>query len=269
MRDIVRDSFLAVRGDRSPDVVIADPDLNQRFLLECQARGLSHSPVVLNQCLLNLRKSSDLQGLRSRRVPLRNQEDYRFASEIAVRFLERRDQINLDQILCDPVKAAEFDTIAADIAPGFSRFQYRWAALNLRKQKGLRPELLGRVVPAEAVVTVRARDVKLTEVPARPGLYLLIERSRVLYVGECQNLRKRLGKHLDHSDNKGLAQWLWRNGSTDLHVEYHVLSAGVSVRVRKAMEAELIRSRCPCFNVAGSDIGEGGSSRWRPSSPSD
>jgi len=37
MKDIVRDSFLAVRGDRSPDVVITDPELNQQFLLECQA----------------------------------------------------------------------------------------------------------------------------------------------------------------------------------------------------------------------------------------
>jgi excinuclease UvrABC nuclease subunit len=47
----------------------------------------------------------------------------------------------------------------------------------------------------------------------------------VLYVGEAINLRKRLRKHLDHSDNKGLARWLWENGATDLHLKIHVLEA--------------------------------------------
>jgi len=115
MRTTVREAFLAVRGECSPDIIIADPDLNQQFVRECQARGLSSTPSVLNQCLLNLRKSSDLQGIKSKRVSVKHPEDYRFASEIAVRFLERRDQVSLDQILCDPVRAAEFDTIAASL----------------------------------------------------------------------------------------------------------------------------------------------------------
>jgi site-specific DNA-methyltransferase (adenine-specific) len=253
MREIVRGAFLAIRGERSPDVVVADPDLNQQFLRECQARGLSDAPQALNQCLLNLRKSSDLQGIKSKRVPLKNQEDYRFASEIAVRFLERKEQVSLDQILRDPVRAAEFDAIAANLAPGFTSFEYRWAALGLRKRNALRPELLGKVVHAENVVTVRAGDVKPDELPVRCGLYLFIGPGQVLYVGECQSLRKRISKHLDHSDNKGLAHWLWQHGIADLHVEYHVLPASVSARVRKAMEAELIRSRRPLYNVAGAD----------------
>ena len=102
-------------------------------------------------------------------------------------------------------------------------------------------------------MTQRAEDVKLEEIPVRPGLYLFIDRDQVLYIGECQSLRKRIDKHLDHSDNKGLAHWLWQHGTTDLHLEYHVLPKGVSARVRKAMEAELIRSRKPLFNLAGTD----------------
>jgi hypothetical protein len=251
MRTIVREAFLKVRAGRSPDSVVVDPNLNARFLAECQVRGLLEEPPILNQCLLNLRKGRDLQGIRSKRVRRSNQKGYLFASEIAARFLERRDQITLDQILCDPVKAAEFDQIAADLAPGFGPLEYRSAALNLRKRKRLRPELLGRVVAAETVVTSRVADVNPSELPTRPGLYLFIDRNRVLYVGECKNIRKRLGKHLDHSDNKGLARWFWQHGITDLHVEYHVLPAGVGARVRKAMEAELIGSRSPLFNVAG------------------
>jgi hypothetical protein len=253
MRETVREAFLVVRGDCSPDRVIADPDLNQQFLDECRNRGLAQSPLELNNCLLNLRKGGDLPDLKSQRVSLRNQEEYRFASEIAVRFLERRDHVTLDQILCDPLRAREFTEIASRLAPGFSAFKYRWAALNLRKRKRLRPELLGRVVPAEAVVTQRAEDVRKEELPVRPGLYLFIDRNQVLYIGECQNLRKRIGKHLDHSDNKGLAHWLWQHGTPQLHIEYHVLPAGTSSQVRKAMETELIQSRSPLFNVAAND----------------
>lgn len=109
------------------------------------------------------------------------------------------------------------------------------------------------MVVAEAVVTLRATDVKLDDLPARAGLYLFVEPTRVLYVGECGSLRKRLGRHLDHSDNKGLARWLWEHGTPDLHIEYHVLPVGTPARVRKAMEAELIRSRKPFFNLAGVD----------------
>jgi hypothetical protein len=253
MRDTVRKAFLAVRGEYSPDAVVADPDLNQRFLRECQARGLSAPPAVLNRCLLNLRKSRDLQGIKSKRVSLSNQDEYRFASEVAVRFLERRDQVSLDKILCDPLYAEEFGAIAAGLAPGFTLFQYRWAALSLRKRKRLRPELLGRVVRAEAVISRRAEDLKLDQIPVRSGLYLFLEPAQVLYIGECQNLRKRLAKHLDHSDNKGLAHWLWQRGVTDLHIEYHLLPVGITATVRKAMEAELIRSRKPLYNVAGID----------------
>jgi site-specific DNA-methyltransferase (adenine-specific) len=253
MKEIVREAFLAMRDENSPDVVIADPDLNQRFVRQCQKRGLSDLPLALNVFLLNLRKTSALKGIKAKRVSVPNQEEYRFASEIAVRFLERRDQISLDQILCDPSRASEFDRIAAGIAPGFSPFQYRWAALNLRKRRSLRPELLGKVVPAETVVICAAAELKPETIPMRPGLYLFLESTEVLYVGECKNLRKRVGKHLDHSDNKGLAHWLWKHGNTDLHVEYHVLPLGIPVRVRKALEAELILSRKPTFNVAGTD----------------
>jgi hypothetical protein len=251
MKQEVRKAYLAIRGNASTDVVIADADMNKNFIAECRSRGLSDSAVVLNLCLYNLRKSGGLQGIRSKRTAVEDQEDYRFGSEIAIRFLERRDQVNLDQILCDPARAREFDGVAATIAPGFSSFHYRWAALNLRKQRKLRPELLGKVVAAERVVTSSVGDLDIALLPPSQGLYLFIEPTRVLYVGECQSLRHRIAKHLDHSDNKGLAHWLWQHGATDLHIEYHVLPAATLTRVRKALEAELIRSRNPIFNKAG------------------
>lgn len=251
MNEVVHEAFLAVREERSPDVVVANPDLNRRFLNECRSRGLSDSALALNLRLLNLRKAGALPDLKSRRIGLKNQEDYRFGAEIAVRFLERRDSLSLDRILCDPERTAEFDLMAGQIAPGFTAFEYRWAALNLRKRSRLRPELLGKVVSAEMVSTCKVVDLIPTQIPARAGLYLFIGSSGVLYIGECHNLRRRITKHLDHSDNRGLAHWLWEHGNRDLHLEYHVLPMSVPTRVRKAMELELIRSRNPLFNIAG------------------
>ena len=72
-----------------------------------------------------------------------------------------------------------------------------------------------------------------------------------LYIGESTNLRKRIEKHLEHSDNKGLAQWLWEHGADDLHLEFHVLPDSTTTRTRRALEAELIESRRPEFNVKG------------------
>jgi len=145
--------------------------------------------------------------------------------------------------------AREFDSVAEAIAPGYSPLEYRWAALKLRKSKRLRPELLGRVVTSRVVGPIEVAGLNPLELPSEQGLYFLTARDKVLYVGEAQNLRLRLKKHLDHSDNKRLAQYIWEFGKDDLFLEYHVLPASTSTRVRKAMELELIRSRKADFNV--------------------
>jgi hypothetical protein len=54
---------------------------------------------------------------------------------------------------------------------------------------------------------------------------------------------------MDHSDNRGLARWLWEHGTDAVYVEWQVLPPTTPTRTRKAMETELIRSRQPLFNV--------------------
>src|SRR5262245_49438259 len=142
MRQKVISAFREVRSNESPDVVVASPHLNSRFLRICRDKSVDWPDEKINRTLLNARKAGLLKGLKSTPMRVQNQDQYRFASEIAVRFLERRDRIPLDQILCDPLIAAEFDTIAGEIEPGFSVFEYRWAALGLRKKRKLMPELV-------------------------------------------------------------------------------------------------------------------------------
>jgi predicted GIY-YIG superfamily endonuclease len=243
-------AFRDVRDGWSPDRVVADPELNRRFLLRCREFNESASDRVLNLRLLNLRKAGGLTaGERSRATTFANIEDYRFASEIAARFLERREQLSLDTIICDPVLAAEFDAIAGQISPGYSPLQYRWAALNLRKSKRLRPEALRHLMSLQAVSLGRLEEIDFDRLPRVQGLYIFYSAAETLYVGEAQNLRRRIEKHLDHSDNKGLARWFWENGMTNVFLEFTELPEATSKMARRAAERELIQSRRPTFNI--------------------
>jgi predicted GIY-YIG superfamily endonuclease len=249
MKDALLRAFQHASQGFSPDRVVADPDLNRAYLSECNRLGLGLDAATLNRSLLNLRKRGGLRGVSSRRTSLRDQPDYRFAAEIAARFLERANEITRDRIICDPQYAEQFDEIAKAIVPGGNSFEYRWAALNLRKQQRLKPELLARVARPSRVLQFKVVGLALDVVPKCPGLYLFYSDQATLYVGECDNLQNRIRKHLDHSDNKELARWLWQFGDSSLHLELQVLDKSITLRVRRALELELIRSRLPVFNV--------------------
>ncbi len=244
----VLEAFEEVRQGFSVDRMIADPNLNARFLDSCRQHGLTDTPVDLNLQLFNARKRGGLPR-STRRTVARNQDGYAFAAEIAIRSMERKHQTTLDRVLCDPGLAAEFDSVATEIAPGFSPLEYRWAALCLRKKNRLKPEIVGRAVPTTTLGPMAVSTIDISEVPTKQGVYILTTRKNVLYVGEARNLRARLKKHLEHSDNKLLARHIWEFGKADLLIEYHVLPPDTRTDVRRAMESELIRSRRPVFNI--------------------
>ena len=80
---------------------------------------------------------------------------------------------------------------------------------------------------------------------------MFYESSSMLYIGETDNLYKRMKKHLKHSDNQGLAQWIWKHGKEGLHLELLMcFRKGISIRQWKALEAQLIGSNSPIFNAA-------------------
>lgn len=245
----IQAAFLAIRERWSPDRVVCDPQLNSSFRAECERLGITLSQEECNRILLNLRRAGKLRRLSSRETRFPTQADYQFASEIAIRMIERRDGVTLDDVICNPTRAAEFDRLCAQIAPGYSPLQYRWAALSLRKNKGLRPELVGRVVKLDSVIRANIRQLVIDDLPSAQAIYLLICSTRLLYIGETTDIRVRLRKHLDHSDNREFARWKWQNEGEPLFVEYHILPKTTSTRTRKAIELELIRSRNPEFNV--------------------
>ncbi len=250
MKSKIISAFEAVHNGSSVDRVVADPDLNKAFIAECRNHGLDAAEATLNRALFNLRKAGYLRGIKSRTTSLGDDDAYRFAAEMAARHMERRDGVTLDDIICDPALAAEFDKLASSISPGFTPLKYRWTALKLRKGSRLAPELLARVAPPKRVVSYPVACLEQALLPNEQGLYVFYTPTECLYVGEAESLRNRISKHLDHSDNKGLARWLWDQGPTELFLELQVLDAATTQKVRRALERELIRGRSPLFNIS-------------------
>ena len=82
---------------------------------------------------------------------------------------------SLDDVLCDPELAREFDDRAAAFAPGFRPLQYRWAALKLRKAGQARPQpRLDSRGSARLPSAISSADLgSIRKLPDAPGIYLV------------------------------------------------------------------------------------------------
>jgi len=194
--------FRTTHDGYSADRVVADPKLNAPFLAACAEAGLVGDPRTWNLLLFRLRKAGQLVHIPTPRRTKLSWEDcdtYIFASEIAWQsLLNDKSAKSLDEILCDPALATQFDELAGQLAPGHEPFEYRWAALKLRKEaKDARSragvlESLRSTHPhfGEPLPMQQLQD---SDMPAKPGLYILSqEPTKKLYVGETLDLRGRL-----------------------------------------------------------------------------
>jgi len=251
----ILDAFHRTHGGRSTDDVIIDDELNAQFLASCAEVLPQFSAAEINWRLMGLRKAGKIGRVTTIRVSLKDWDEYLPAAEIAARCLEDKHGLTVDRIFCDPAHRRDFDQIAQSIAPGFSAYLYRKAALSLRKNRRLRPELMKRLGAFKA--DVRMKDASAYEadaelLPMSPGAYAFLDDTGYLYIGEADDLRSRLKKHLFHSDRPGLARYLWEHGTGRIKLELFVFgegSEGANRSSRRAFEAALIASRAPRFNV--------------------
>jgi site-specific DNA-methyltransferase (adenine-specific) len=192
------DAYKSTHKGFSVDHMLADKELNQSFFEACRKKGLAGTPVEWNRTLLRIRKAGNLPCVanRSRTYTLAQMDLFSFASEIALQQLSVDCQTTLDGILCDPELAARFDDLAALYSPDYSSFEYRWAALALRKRakdaKILAEESyskwLHRRLPA-----CRSISEHHWKRHASPGVYMLNDQGgRWLYVGETINLERKI-----------------------------------------------------------------------------
>jgi DNA modification methylase len=213
----VIEAYRMTYDDFSVDRVVADPELNVEFTNACERLGLVGDARTWNRLLFRLRKAGKLTEFSAaKRTALSwdEHDDYMFASEIALQsMLDAGAAISLDEILCDPNLAREFDQRAAQFAPGFSPIEYRWAALKLRKEAKFARGRAEILMPPRFGESVSISEFDVDALPSECGLFVLSESSgREIYAGETLDLKKRIAVILNQIDE-------WAMVSESLHVQ--------------------------------------------------
>jgi site-specific DNA-methyltransferase (adenine-specific) len=242
-------AFGEVRSGYSVDRVIADPELNRRFLHRCRELRVSGMDYELNWSLMSARKKGELSDLpKTKRYTEREIDEFEYASELAVRFLEDQRAASLDRIICDPELAAEFDKYAARLAPGFTPLQYRWAALGLRKAGRLSSDVKS-VEPPDLESLGKATSIKIGAVPSSGGLYLFSSEKDRVFLGQTDNLRHRIERHMEVSKSQGLPDWLWDTHRSPLRISVASLPE-MGRSTRQKIEVLLVKTWKPVLNLS-------------------
>ena len=111
-------------GRLSSDRVVADPELNRRFLERARQLGAEGTDFQLNWTLFNARKAGIISlPTKTRRYTIAGKDEFEFATEMAISFIQRKLErelgraVSLDKIICDPELADQFDKTAVLLAP--------------------------------------------------------------------------------------------------------------------------------------------------------
>jgi len=254
----IAQAYLEVRDGFSTDRVVADPDLNRRFLRRCHELGIDESDFDLNWKLFTARKNRYLTEIpETKKYTSSRKDEFEFSSEIAIRYIQEKvlksdgTKVSLDKIICDPTLAYEFDRIAAQLAPGFSPLDYRWIALGVRKAAGRYSSQAKAVKVPNFENIGSAQTVKASKIPQEQGVYIFKYADDSLFVGETDNLRSRIERHFDVSGHRGLPEWLFDGGRNPITLGVLPMP-GVRATKRKVIEVGTINLLQPFFNYIGS-----------------
>lgn len=254
INEVVLSAFEATHNGFSSDEVLLQTELNDAFIQACKNRLPECEAFQFNWSLLNLRKAGKL-SIKTTRRDRRKYSQVLPIAEICARMMEDRHGKSIDRLMADPGTRSEFDLAAQSIDKQVDTYLVRKAAFKLRKTRQLKPELITRIADWGRVVSEYGasnleKDPLL--VPEGPGIYIFRDRSGYLYIGEAADLRERLKQHLGQSDSKSLGEYLAEQGFDNITIEIHSFESGSRIselKVRRAYESELIRSRNPKFNV--------------------
>lgn len=268
----VRLAFQSAHHGWSVDELLLQDELGDAFFAACWAFSSAAPPTDddarhlfethCRQLLLRLRKQGRLHVPTTRRASPAAEdpaiEAYLHLAEIAARTIADQHGAHMDHILADRRLLQLFDQQAMALAqaiPEIRPYLLRRAALQLRKRRQLRPELIARVTDWGRVVTVHSLTDLVSDpgvIPTGPGVYLFRDPGGYLYIGEAANLRQRVGQHLRQSDRAALTTYLKEAGVERISIEIHAFdpdSQAKRVSHRRAYESELIASRQPRLNI--------------------
>ncbi len=196
------DAYTATCEGHSTDFILCDPDLNGRFIKACKKNSVPGDASAWNRLLLRIRKAGKLpKGERAqKRLSSAAMDPFSAGSEVAMQLLSLDYGLTLDDILCSPQAAAEFDRLAAQFSEGHTPLEYRWAAVAIRKRAKKSRALataefqdwltkpLPRAVPLERCLSAKHE---------RPGVYVVLSDDGPIYVGETLDIKSRVQQILN------------------------------------------------------------------------
>ncbi len=252
----VIEAFRKTYDGFSVDRVVADRNRNANFLSQCEKHGITGTAAELNRTLFRLRKAGRLVSVPTYRRTTFDWEEcdpFLDASEIALSQMLASGCPTLDEMLCDPDTAAEFDRIAMKFAPGHSSLQYRWAALKLRKAAKtarVRSETIGDIsLSREKQIPID--ELESAGIASEPGIYLVYSGQRkVLFVGVSLDLQKRLNRAFGTPEIAAA----WKDAGTSLRVKFRALgqlspSGAQATPHLLAHKTRLVTDKNPALNL--------------------
>lgn len=245
------EAFRATHDGYSVDRLVADPDMNIRFVETCQKLGLPGEARTWNRGLFGMRKSgvfADIPTVHRTEFSWEDCDPYLFASEIAWGQMIDQGCDSLDTILCDPTLAARFDEIARMWAPNFKPLQFRWAALKLRKCSKLVRSRAKLLTDAHLSRSEPLNKSSIKKLPNSSGVYIVFGgKQTAIYAGEANNLRDRIDRQF------GLQmKSVWGDFSASLTAKFFPTDCPYSTRL--AYQRRLVNQHQPKLNLHDSKL---------------
>ena len=197
---IVAGAYAMVAKGRSVDYLLCDKELNERFIKHCQSPGLGGNAEVWNRYLVELKRDSKLPDTTVEDVELDRSlfESINYACEVAWRLLAIDYNKTLDDILCNPDFAAEYDRLAKLYGPKESLatpVDFRVAALEIRKRSMGACKAAAKELQTWLNANKKLPHQRLSESLWHmefSGVYLLYAGDSAIYVNESNNMRRQI-----------------------------------------------------------------------------
>ena len=206
--------------------------------------GLDDTVFRLNVALIGLRKHNKLKAKSKRSVVL-DQWRYAVASEVAARTMYYRYGASVDTTLAHPNLVAEFDKLAASITPGYSSFEYRWAALNTRK-KGANTKLKPKII--DDLRWSKHLKFDAVGLPSEMGVYTLFEQETCLFVAGTEDIEESIMNQRRIAEVPLFQPELWQPNPQRLSWQY-VQMPGSNSDYRFGVVRALVGRWEPIFNI--------------------
>ena len=132
------------------------------------------------------------------------------------------------------------------MSPGFSPLEYRWTAFGMRKAGRLGKNAKTKKVPKIETLGKLA-SVRLKNIPETSGIYLFSNQDTRVFVGQTDNLRHRVEKHMEISSSRGLPDWLWDTKKYPLEIGVATMPS-ITRGIRQALELSLVQKWHPLLN---------------------